>query len=73
MKEKIILGCCSIAICTAIYVVLQGRKVFFLTMEKISKTMDDIKDSTERMQNKVGRIEDKLGIGGSNVGKREGS
>ena len=42
-------------------------------MEKISKTMDDIKDSTERMQNKVGRIEDKLGIGGSNVGKREGS
>ena len=35
MKEKIILGCCSIAICTAIYVVLQGRKLLKAKLEEI--------------------------------------
>lgn len=35
MKEKIILGCCSIAICTAIYVVLQGRKLLEAKIEEI--------------------------------------
>ena len=34
MKEKIILGCCSIAICTAIYVVLQGRKLLKAKLEE---------------------------------------
>ena len=35
MKGKIILGCCSIAICTAIYVVLQGRKLLEAKLEEI--------------------------------------
>ena len=35
MKEKIILGCCSIAICTAIYVVLKGRKLLKAKIEEI--------------------------------------
>lgn len=34
MEEKIILGCCSIAICTAIYVVLQGRKLLKAKLEE---------------------------------------
>lgn len=35
MEEKIILGCCSIAICTAIYVVLQGRKLLEAKLEEL--------------------------------------
>ena len=35
MKEKIILGCCSIAICTAIYVVLKGRKFLEAKLEEL--------------------------------------
>ena len=35
MKEKIILGCCSIAICTAIYVVLKGRQLLKAKIEEI--------------------------------------
>ena len=40
-------------------------------MEKISKTMEDIKDSTERMQSKIGSIEDKLKMAGDEFGERE--
>ena len=35
MKEKIILGCCSIAICTVIYVVMKGRKLLKAKIEEI--------------------------------------
>ena len=35
MEEKIILGCCSIAICTAIYVVLKWRKLLEAKLEEL--------------------------------------
>lgn len=40
MKEKIILGCCSIAICMAIYVVLQGRKLLEAKLEELKANKD---------------------------------
>ena len=40
MKEKIILGCCSIAICTVIYVVLKGRKLLKAKIEEIKANKD---------------------------------
>lgn len=51
MNEKIILGCCSIAICGAIYIVLKIRKLMEAKLKELEENKELI--STERTQKAV--------------------